>query len=51
MKALFLAQNFAPTVAMTNPFWSADHGIATWFHERLTPVFVSVLRAETGVRQ
>jgi undecaprenyl-diphosphatase len=47
MKALFLLQNFAPTVAMANPFWSADHGIATWFHERLTPMFVSVLRAFT----
>jgi undecaprenyl-diphosphatase len=47
MKALSLAQNFAPTVAMANPFWSADHGIATWFHERLTPMFVSVLRAFT----
>jgi undecaprenyl-diphosphatase len=32
---------------MANPFWSADHGIATWFHQRLTPVFVSVLRAFT----
>jgi undecaprenyl-diphosphatase len=47
MKALSLAPNFAPTVAMANPFWSADHGIATWFHERLTPMFVSVLRAFT----
>jgi undecaprenyl-diphosphatase len=32
---------------MANPFSSADHGIATWFHERLTPAFVSVLRAFT----
>src|ERR1051325_11478840 len=32
---------------MANPFWSADHGIATWFHGRLTPAFVSVLRAFT----
>ena len=37
-------------LAVANPFWSADQGIATWFHERLTPVFVSVLRvfAEFG---
>jgi membrane-associated phospholipid phosphatase len=35
------------TLAVGNPFWSADHGIATWFHERLTPTFVSVLRAFT----
>ena len=32
---------------MTNPFRSADHGIATWFHERLTPADVHVLRAFT----
>lgn len=32
---------------MANPFWSADHGTATWFHERLTPLFVSVLRVFT----
>jgi len=32
---------------MANPFWSTDHGIATWFHQRLTPAFVSVLRAFT----
>jgi undecaprenyl-diphosphatase len=34
-------------VAVANPFWSADRGIATWFHERLTPIFVSVLSAFT----
>lgn len=34
-------------LAVANPFWSADHGIATWFHQRLTPVFVTVLRAFT----
>jgi undecaprenyl-diphosphatase len=33
--------------AMANPFWSADHGIAAWFHERLTPAFVNVLHAFT----
>jgi membrane-associated phospholipid phosphatase len=32
---------------MANPFWGADHGIAAWFHERLTPGFVSVLHAFT----
>jgi len=36
-----------PALAVANPFWSADHGIATWFHERLTPVLVTVLRAVT----
>ena len=34
-------------LAVANPFWSTDHGLATWFHERLTPVFVMVLRAFT----
>jgi undecaprenyl-diphosphatase len=34
-------------VAFTNPFWSADHGVATWFHERLTPAFVTILYAFT----
>jgi membrane-associated phospholipid phosphatase len=33
------------TVAFANPFGSADHGIATWFHERLTPAFMTILRA------
>lgn len=32
---------------MANPFSGADHGIATWFHERLTPTFVTVLDAFT----
>jgi undecaprenyl-diphosphatase len=34
-------------LAVANPLWSADHGTATWFHERLTPLFVSVLHAFT----
>jgi len=34
-------------VALANPFWGADHGIATWFHERLTPAFVTILHAFT----
>jgi membrane-associated phospholipid phosphatase len=44
--ALLLSQNCV-ALAVANPFWSADHGIATWFHERLTPAFVSMLRAFT----
>jgi undecaprenyl-diphosphatase len=43
----FPLQAFVTTLAFANPFWSADHGIATWFHERLTPAFVTVLRALT----
>src|SRR6266542_3855200 len=47
MNVLFLPQNSMSALAVANPFWSADHGIATWFHEHLTPVFVSVLHAFT----
>jgi membrane-associated phospholipid phosphatase len=47
MNVLFLHQNSMSALAVANPFWSADQGIATWFHEHLTPVFVSVLRAFT----
>ena len=45
--ALLLSQNSITALAIANPFWSADQGIATWFHERLTPLFVTVLRAFT----
>jgi undecaprenyl-diphosphatase len=41
----FFTQNCTSTLAVANPFWSADHGVATWFHERLTPAFVTVLHA------
>jgi undecaprenyl-diphosphatase len=48
VKTIFLApENLATALAVANPFWSADHGTATWFHERLTPTFVSVLHAFT----
>jgi undecaprenyl-diphosphatase len=47
INTLFDSQNSMPALAVTNPFWSADHGIAAWFHDRLTPVFVSVLHAFT----
>jgi membrane-associated phospholipid phosphatase len=47
INALFPLQNSTITLAVENPFWTADHGIATWFHERLTPTFVAVLHALT----
>ena len=47
MNTLLVPQTSIAAFAMANPFWSADHGIATWFHERLTPAFVSVLHAFT----
>jgi undecaprenyl-diphosphatase len=34
-------------LGLANPFQSADQGIATWFHERLTPAFAGVLHALT----
>jgi len=45
--ALLLPENSVSLLAVANPFWSADHGLATWFHQRLTPAFVAVLRAFT----
>lgn len=47
INALFPLQNSTAILAVGNPFWSADHGIAVWFHERLTPTFVTVLHAFT----
>lgn len=44
---IFLSQNVPAALALANPFWSTDHGVANWFHERLTPAFVSVLRGFT----
>jgi undecaprenyl-diphosphatase len=43
---LFLPQNSA-ALAVANPLVGTDHELATWFHERLTPAFVTVLRAFT----
>jgi membrane-associated phospholipid phosphatase len=43
----FSIQDPKAILAVVNPFSSADHGIATWFHERLTPAFVTVLHAFT----
>ena len=34
-------------LAIANPLAGADHGVALWFHEHLTPAFVSVLRGIT----
>jgi undecaprenyl-diphosphatase len=40
-------QTCKATLAVANPFWGADHGLAAWFHERLTPAFVTILHALT----
>ena len=45
--ALFLPQNFVAPLAVANPLSGPDHELAGWFHERLTPAFVSVLHALT----
>jgi len=34
-------------LALANPFGGADHELAKWFHERLTPAFVALLHAFT----
>src|SRR5262245_59883758 len=34
-------------LGLANPFQSTDQGIATWFHERLTPAFAGVLHTLT----
>ena len=47
--ALFLPQNFVALLALANPLGGTDHELATWFHERLTPAFVTVLRAFTDL--
>jgi membrane-associated phospholipid phosphatase len=44
---LFLPQNSMAPLALANPLVGTDHELATWFHERLSPAFVSVLRAFT----
>jgi membrane-associated phospholipid phosphatase len=43
--ALFLPKNSVASLAVANPLLGPDHQLATWFHERLTPAFVSGLRA------
>jgi membrane-associated phospholipid phosphatase len=45
--AFTLPQNSITALAVINPLGGPDHELATWFHERLTPAFVSVLRAFT----
>jgi len=36
-------------LGLANPFQNTDQGIATWFHDRLTPAFASVLHTLTEV--
>ena len=48
MHALFLPEPSVPPLALANPLGGADHELATWFHERLSPAFVAVLHAFTN---
>ena len=49
INAVFLFQPPTAILGLANPLQSTDQGIATWFHDRLTPAFVSVLHALTDV--
>ena len=46
-KRRFFLQAPHGNTGLANPFQSTDQGIAAWFHDRLTPAFVNVLRALT----
>ena len=47
INAVFLFEHATAILGLANPFESTDQGIATWFHDRLSPAFVSVLHAVT----
>ena len=47
INAVFLLERPTAILGLANPFQSADQGIAIWFHQLLTPAFVSVLNGLT----
>jgi membrane-associated phospholipid phosphatase len=47
INAVFLFEPPTAILGLANPFQSADQGIATWFHDRLTPAFAGVLHTLT----
>jgi membrane-associated phospholipid phosphatase len=47
LNAVFLLKPPTAVLGLANPFQSTDQGIAIWFHEQLTPAFVSVLHGFT----
>lgn len=47
INAVLLFGSPTATLGLANPLQNADQEIATWFHSRLTPAFVSGLRAVT----
>jgi membrane-associated phospholipid phosphatase len=47
INAVFLFEPPTAILGLANPFQRTDQGIATWFHDRLTPAFAGVLHALT----
>jgi membrane-associated phospholipid phosphatase len=47
INAVFLLKAPTAILGLANPFQSTDQGVATWFHERLTPAVASVLNTLT----
>jgi membrane-associated phospholipid phosphatase len=47
INAVFLLERPPAILGLANPFQSTDQGIATWFHDRLTPAFAGMLHALT----
>jgi undecaprenyl-diphosphatase len=47
INAIFLFDHPTAILGLVNPFQSTDQGVATWFHNRLTPAFAGVLHALT----
>jgi membrane-associated phospholipid phosphatase len=47
INAVFLFKLPTAILGLANPFQSTDQGIATWFHDRLTPSFGTALHALT----
>jgi PAP2 superfamily len=47
INAVFFFEPPPTILGLANPFQSTDQGIATWFHDRLTPAFAGVLHALT----
>jgi len=47
INAVFSLESPTAILGLANPLQTTDEGIATWFHERLTPAFATVLHTLT----
>ena len=47
INAAFLFEPPMAILGLANPLQSTDQGIATWFHDRLTPAFATLLHTLT----